>query len=585
MDSTTMKTHFLKPFVTAIDGGGVGELPSERFSFSSSNIRGDVFSRISFSGFWSPDDTLKTWFKKMQALHEPIWRKAGIFEAIKASTYKIRKDQSLLLPLVENWCHTTKTFIFPWGEATITLEDVMVLLGFSVLGSSVFAPLESSEMRVSLENLQAETRELRVKDKDLRQVSWVSRFFGRGDQTEHEAFLVMWLSLFVFPGIARPGISKDVFPLAIRLARGDRVALAPAVLGKVYRDLSLIQASAREESSTGNVNLKSLFKLVQLWAWERFKNTRPTAVQIPIGEPRVAQWDNLDLPQRPENVCFDEFEWRPYTKPLPNWSPLRLYVEEAMVVTVENSIDDEFLSFARSVRSCKLVGIGIVEDYNPHRVARQFGMDQELPGLVSDRSSFTEQEAWEDYNKSLNGLELYMPSRLATGSVTERYQDWWLKSISKFLETFDARNRAVDEIENGGASASTQLPVSQLCNELAKGTSEDLSNKGCKRGREEDEGAMDYKDDEESDDNLTFALIKSTRNDESGSKAEKSMVLKPSDNESESNPEDFWRETAKKLEEIQERLQQRKLAIAEIASKLETGMARRNQMKNGNSAA
>ncbi|KAL1199605.1 hypothetical protein V5N11_019370 [Cardamine amara subsp. amara] len=137
-----------------------------------------------------------------------------------------------------------------------------------------------------------------------------------------------------------------------------------------------------------------------------FKNARPTAVEIPLGEPMIAQWDNLDLRQRPENVRFEDFEWRPYTKPLPNWSPLRLYVEESMSVTVENSIDDEFVCFARSVRSCKLVGMGVVEDYNPHRVARQFGMDQELPDLVSERSSFTEQEVWEDYNKSLSGFEL-----------------------------------------------------------------------------------------------------------------------------------------------------------------------------------
>ncbi|KAF3515602.1 hypothetical protein DY000_02059187 [Brassica cretica] len=75
----------------------------------------------------------------MSAFHEPTWRKAGIFEAVVASTLKICKDSDLVLGIAEKWCPDTKTFVFPWGEATITLEDVMLLLGFSVLGSPVFA--------------------------------------------------------------------------------------------------------------------------------------------------------------------------------------------------------------------------------------------------------------------------------------------------------------------------------------------------------------------------------------------------------------------------------------------------------------
>ncbi|KAG2304950.1 hypothetical protein Bca52824_033601 [Brassica carinata] len=88
------------------------------------------------------------------------------------------------------------------------------------------------------------------------------------------------------------------------------------------------------------------------------------------GEPRIAQWSLLK--QRcdcDERLSFDDFDWRPYTKPLHNWNPLRLYVEEAMWVTVDNNLDDEFVAFARCVRSSQLVGIGFVEGYHPNRVA------------------------------------------------------------------------------------------------------------------------------------------------------------------------------------------------------------------------
>ena len=49
--------------------------------------------------------------------------------------------------------------MFPWGEATITLEDVMVLLGFSVLGSPVLESVHSSEMRDAVEKLEKSWQE------------------------------------------------------------------------------------------------------------------------------------------------------------------------------------------------------------------------------------------------------------------------------------------------------------------------------------------------------------------------------------------------------------------------------------------
>lgn len=128
----------------------------------------------------------------MEALHEPTWRKAGFFEAIKASTFKIREDPSLIQALAENWCPETKSLVIPWGEATVTLEDVMVLLGFSVLGFPVFASLESSEMRRAVKRLEkARTKILGNQNNGYRvsQLQWTLRFkdIDDDDSLEHEA--------------------------------------------------------------------------------------------------------------------------------------------------------------------------------------------------------------------------------------------------------------------------------------------------------------------------------------------------------------------------------------------------------------
>ncbi|CAL9225593.1 unnamed protein product [Arabidopsis halleri] len=598
------KAHFLKPFVTSIDGfeGMLRPSPSPELKASS--------LCVSFRGWRLPNKKFQFWAKKMAALHKPTWLKSGIFEAIKASTYKIHKNPSLILSLAQNWCPETNTFVFPWGEATITLEDVNVLLGFSISGSSVFASLQSSEMKEAVERLE------RRKDESLKQESWISSFVD--DEMEHEAFLVLWLSKFVFPDKFGRSIFSDVFPIAVRLARGERIALAPAVLANLYNDLSQICVLA----SMQNVYLDSLFKLVQVWIWERFKSIRPEAKVIPRGQPRISQWSGLK--QRFENVGLiifhGNFDWRPYSEPLENWNPPRFYVEEAKWVRIDGDgdvdDDDEFVSFARCVRVSKLVGIGLVENYYPNRVAMQFGLAQDLPVLgTNHRRNFTEQEAWDDYNKPLAGLKLYVPSRLATASVTARYRDWWTKSVSEMrkesTETFNVSS-TVDHYDDSDDDVPLKVvPLSQvyqkLDDEMKK--AKHSTNKRRKLAREDDESAAETEDDEsaetedgesadteEDDDNMTVAQrIKSRKKsgDIENTEGERSILV--ADNNVPDLPQKLasgdetvtttQEETEQKndvnknssngvgeKEEDDERLKQRKLAIKELALKAEERM-------------
>ncbi|KAI9186896.1 hypothetical protein LWI28_022032 [Acer negundo] len=94
----------------------------------------------------------------MASLHGSTWKKAGIYEAILNSTYSIQRNHDLILGLAEKWCPETKSFIFSWGEATVTLED-MIISGYSVLGSSVFSPLETDELKRTAEKLSQSIRE------------------------------------------------------------------------------------------------------------------------------------------------------------------------------------------------------------------------------------------------------------------------------------------------------------------------------------------------------------------------------------------------------------------------------------------
>lgn len=89
-----------------------------------------------------PSEKWKFWVQSLKPRCQEIWKKAGIYDAILASTCTVPKDKMLIFGLAERWCADTNTFMFPWGEVTITLEDVIHLGCFSVLGASFSTPLD-----------------------------------------------------------------------------------------------------------------------------------------------------------------------------------------------------------------------------------------------------------------------------------------------------------------------------------------------------------------------------------------------------------------------------------------------------------
>ncbi|XWS67803.1 hypothetical protein CRYUN_Cryun04dG0036900 [Craigia yunnanensis] len=392
---------------------------------------------ISFHGWRCRAKNWSTWIEKMAALHESTWKKAGIYEAIMNSTYQIKRNNDMVFGLAEKWCCETKSFIFSWGEASVTLEDVMILGGFSVLGSSVFTPLETEELKEVEEILKSARIEIvRSKAKKACPRLWMHKFMDIGSELEHEAFLAFWLSRYVFTN-AHETIREHVFSIAIHLARGTRLALAPAVLASIYRDLCLLKDAITASTKLGKEEVFTLtiwspFQLVQVWAWERFLELRPKPNLIEKGEPRLVQWHDVSC--KVENVrlaleaASGSFEWRPYAMHIENWKQPKFYRENEVCISITARLDKELESFARCLKTSELVGLDCVEQYLPHRVAMQFGIDQDIPGCVP-RSNETPEIAWINYCESLTGVKLYIPSRLYRAGVTAQYLKWWKQSV------------------------------------------------------------------------------------------------------------------------------------------------------------
>ncbi|XP_059664170.1 uncharacterized protein LOC132309936 [Cornus florida] len=275
-------------------------------------------SQVLFKGWKQPQKKWKEWVDRLAPKHGAIWNQTGICDAIMASIYEMRCNQDLLLGLSEFWCSKTNTFVFPWGEATITLEDVMIIGGYPVLGKPVNSPLSGGLVKIE-EAMNKHRIELcRSKAKKATHGGWLSKFMEVETEYEfeHVAFLSLWLSRYVFPSLPEETIGKHVFPIAAQLSQGVQLALAPAVLASLYQNLTMLKEKAMV--SAESIIVSGPLPLLQLWAFERFPLVGP-------------------------------------------------------------NLDEELQSFFRCLQVSELVGIGCKEKYMPHRVGMQFGMDQDLP--------------------------------------------------------------------------------------------------------------------------------------------------------------------------------------------------------------
>jgi len=80
-----------------------------------------------------------------------------------------------------------------------------------------------------------------------------------------------------------------------------------------------------------------------------------------------------------------------------------------------------------SLRVSELVGFESIEQYLPHRVAMQFGMDQDVPDCAP-RFDENKTIAWKNYCRPLYETSLDIPSRFFDAGVTTCYATWWTRS-------------------------------------------------------------------------------------------------------------------------------------------------------------
>ncbi|KAG5151026.1 hypothetical protein JHK84_027498 [Glycine max] len=465
-EPTSRSAYFLKPLANSLDGP-----VSEVISSSMAMPLPPVFDPkqwpmvVRYNGWHHPKPKWVEWVDTLQVRYQSLWKKVGIFDAIMSTKCSIAKNQNLCVGIAERWCPDTNTFLFPWGEATITLEDVMVLGGFPVVGDPVFTTLQSQEMRKVEEKLSlARMEPWREKKHKVTTSAWMDAFVNSGTRSEieHEAFLSTWLTMV---GFSHNGLVNEcVFPIAILLARGYPIALGPAVLASIYHDLTLLkktivrlaEKSVLDDKLELMTTLQSPFYLIQIWVWERFKNLQPQPKLINHEDPVLFRWHKvkaleIDNVRLAVESAMDHFRWRPYVQYAGTGKFKVYYPENETLVILDTDLDKEptgiLASFVACLKVSLLVGIqSNIELYLPHRVAMQFGMDQDVPSCVPIFRG-TKENAWKNYCRPISDTHLYFPARLFEGDVTTRYATWWKQLVPSchrdFVKNIVRRKRSL----------------------------------------------------------------------------------------------------------------------------------------------
>lgn len=227
---------------------------------------------------------------------------------------------------------------------------------------------------------------------------------------------------------------QAVFPIAVRLARGERVALAPAVLASLYRDLREIKAfliaagaaaTTDDADTLSSLSVYSPLYILQLWMWERFPALRPAKVNPLVdGDPLAARWHDLSRKLNPAQIrqalnTGYNFVWQPYVCSTEHTGWVR---------TSDLAGNDELTSLAHFLHPCELVGMDCIciEQYLPHRVTRQFGLDQDVPGDFH-RADQDWAIAWQTYQLEGKNVAFFIPH--SAPGVTARYAKWWRQQL------------------------------------------------------------------------------------------------------------------------------------------------------------
>ncbi|QHO30032.1 uncharacterized protein DS421_8g229910 [Arachis hypogaea] len=320
---------------------------------------------------------------------EPYLRRTGFYHASLIKHFEY--DNPLISAFVERWRPETHTFHLPWGECTVTLEDVAMQLGLPVDGQPVSGTLRS----------------------------W-SKFHQR-DIWEwcHELLGVL------LPDKANNTVHVRYLPLLAEYDAIGTYSWGSAVLCWLYRAMCLTTDYSVE-------GMAGCHTLLMSWIYYRLLFWAPnvtTPYSFPLATRHRLRLDNLQV---------DKFVWQPYLEP---WILSRVLAE---------FLGHPHGDFYTAV--VPLIFFRWIEILNVDRVLRQFGGKQGPPNPPLNIDTFHRQSARNDdgwwpvrlsewfevwANRRTDAYRLQI-DRADTLRPSQDYYRWYSQRTRRFLSTPDA---------------------------------------------------------------------------------------------------------------------------------------------------
>ncbi|QHO30578.1 uncharacterized protein DS421_8g234450 [Arachis hypogaea] len=315
----------------------------------------------------------------------PYLQMAGLYHLARLNDRWFRLDEALVSAFVERWRPETHTFHMPFGECTITLQDVAYQLGLPVDGRYVSGCL--SEFHIYIEGGRPAWvwfQELLGVIPPPSQVqkyavncSWFQETFGEcpedaDDETVRRyarAYIMMLLGTQLFADKSGNRIHIRWLSYVARLEELGTYSWGSAALAWLYRCMCRV-------ANRHVVKLAGPLQLLQSWIFWRFPRFRPAGYEElswplasrwsgynPSGSekgPRVQMWR-----LRIDRLQDGEFLWMPYSTP------------DVLQVVHPEVLEPRHMALWRSVTV--LIYFAVIEWHQIDRVLSQFGGVQPPP--------------------------------------------------------------------------------------------------------------------------------------------------------------------------------------------------------------
>ncbi|KAH1232927.1 Serine/threonine-protein phosphatase 7 long form [Glycine max] len=345
----------------------------------------------------------------------PLLRQSGFYWIMKMRYLKI--NVALISVLIERWRPKTHTFHLRCGEATITLQDVSVLLGLRtdrapLIGST---NLDWADLCEELLGVRPQEGEL---EGNVVKLSWLAHHFSHINI--HDGNVEQLQRRFLFVNKSSSRVSLRYLQFLRDFEQCNTYAWGPAVLAYLYREMC--NATDYKVKSIGGMCI-----LIQMWAWERCttlapKRTPPVIENKSLGH----KW----LRRGNQHIGNDDlrFVWEPYTATVMAALPPICVVGSVAWFAV-----------------VPLICFHVVEWHQPDRVLRQFGMQQPIPGCPSQPQNLHGLLApiisqWN--NRAEFRVNVY-PRQEGLLSFNSNYMVWYRRKTKMFVDPNNANTKTL----------------------------------------------------------------------------------------------------------------------------------------------